>query len=167
MHNGYLVHQQGKRAATRGGGISTLQRRQAMIDRAARAAAASREAEMRAARPAAVTEPPMPPPTPRSPPGSSLPLLPPRSKVAPATGPSAGASTSPLADEPWDALDASLALVGFVGLTFGLATARGAWRGGWRRGSFGQQSRGRFGADANEVNNSSSRIDFKREERII
>lgn len=128
MHNGYLVHQQEKRAATRGGGISTLQRRQAMTDRAARAAAASREAEMRAARPAAVTEPPTPPPTPRSPPGSSLPLLPPRSKVAPATGPSAGASTSPLADEPWDALDASLALVGFVGLTFGLATARGAWR---------------------------------------
>ena len=120
MHNGYLVHQQGKRAATRGGGISTLQRRQAMTDRAARAAAASREAEMRAARPTAVTEPPTPPPT-------LQPRSPPRSKVAPATVPSAEAPTSPVADEPWDALDASLALVGFVGLTFGLATARGAW----------------------------------------
>ena len=119
------AHQQEKRAAALGG-ISTQQRRQAMIGRAARAAAASREAEMRAARPTADTErpalPPMLPPA-----GASLPLPLPSSKVAPATGLSAGAVTPPLANEPWDALDASLALVGLVGLTVGLTTARGAW----------------------------------------
>ena len=40
---------------------------------------------------------------------------------------SAGVATPPPPDEPWDALDAGLALVGLVGLTVGLATARGAW----------------------------------------
>ena len=128
MHNKCHAHQQEKRAAALGG-ISTQQRRQAMIGRAARAAAASREAEMRAARPTAATErpalPPMPQPLP--PPGSALPLPLPSSKVAPATGLSVGAVTPPLANEPWDALDASLALVGLVGLTVGLTTARGAW----------------------------------------
>ena len=73
-----------------------------MIGRAARAAAASREAEMRAARPTAATERPTLPPTPQplSPPESTLTLPPPSSKVAPPTEPSAGSATPPLLDEP-------------------------------------------------------------------
>ena len=84
---------------------------------------------MRAARPTAATERPTLPPTPQplSPPESTLTLPPPSSKVAPPTGPSAGSATPPLLDEPWDALDAILALVGLVGLAVGLATTRGAW----------------------------------------
>ena len=87
------------------------------------------EDEMLAARPTATNERPALPPTPQPlpPPGSALPLPLPSSKVAPATGLSVGAVTPPLANEPWDALDASLALVGLVGLTVGLTTARGAW----------------------------------------
>ena len=79
---------------------------------------------MRAARPTAATERPALLPTPQplpTPTGTAV------GSTLPPPPTSAGAATPPPVDEPWDALDAGLALVGLVGLTVGLAIARGAW----------------------------------------